>query len=478
VADALPTAFSHLIGSSLAAIGCKLVRKLVRKLLQAAASRPGACCESRCTLALPCLHLVLPPCTICGADSGPVSYQRVARLCGEHSQHAYDALRVNLHGTTCVGVSFMLGAPHLLACTTRDNALALLDTSRRRFLGVQPRGPRRLRHVHDGALTTVAVFGDPLAPAIELQLWRGTRYLWLEGHTTEVRCCAISCDGGLLISGTSGGQTLLWTISCTSKGETTGGLEPPEVAVHRSGLPGHAGGTAIRAVAMAARGGSAASASADGTVLLWDLSHVQRGVAPGAVGQATAPSPVACGDVSGAAAGPHSRGNLPVSTTDCVAAAVQQPFLEQQQQQQTDSLNSTTTSQQQEQQQQQPPPEEPAAQLAARLQVQSGDEPCTLALSADGVLLAVGCRSGRLLLGGAGRDGLLPLPQHHQEGCRLRCAAFSPNGSLLLSGGDDMRAVLWDVAVAAPLLVVHEHVKPLYSCAWSDDGARIATTGV
>jgi WD40 repeat protein len=57
----------------------------------------------------------------------------------------------------------------------------------------------------------------------------------------------------------------------------------------------------------------------------------------------------------------------------------------------------------------------------------------------------------------------------------LACA-FSPDGSLLVSGGEDRVARVWDMATGNVLHLLGGHTRPVRACAFSPDGAALATT--
>ena len=70
------------------------------------------------------------------------------------------------------------------------------------------------------------------------------------------------------------------------------------------------------------------------------------------------------------------------------------------------------------------------------------DAACSLALSPDGVLLAAGTNSGRVLVLRAQSGEALWQAEGHTD--RVEALAWSPDGTLLASGAADSTVCLWD----------------------------------
>ena len=252
-------------------------------------------------------------------------------------------------------------------------------------------------------------------------------------HPVEVRDVGLTPDGNTIISAGRGGQVYVWQIrDGQQQGQQQGGVSAAsDLQVIRHALQGHSPSTQVKACCLSADGRWAATGGSDGKLLLWDLSALADTEAVAAAALAAA---------SSAPKSPHR------SSSCCVAGP---PGL---------------------------------AKLAAEWQLgQAGREQVTcLSIAADGAVLAVGTRTGRVhvvLSCSSDSRQLLQLPSRHADGYKVRCVALSPDASKLLSTADDARMVLWDLSTRSCMLSIHEHTKLVRGCCWSSDGKRICSVG-
>jgi WD40 repeat protein len=116
--------------------------------------------------------------------------------------------------------------------------------------------------------------------------------------------------------------------------------------------------------------------------------------------------------------------------------------------------------------------ESPAGELVLR--AHSGGA-CCVRYSPDGSLLASGGRGGRVRLWDArtGRE-MRTLEGHEGD---VNMVAFSPDGARLASAGDDRTARVWDVRTGQLLFALTGHPGVVYSVLFSTDGKLLITGG-
>ena len=105
----------------------------------------------------------------------------------------------------------------------------------------------------------------------------------------------------------------------------------------------------------------------------------------------------------------------------------------------------------------------------------NGSETWGCAFSPDGALLAVtgSDEVARIWDAGTG-DVLHVLPA---RGAAVRACAFSPSGAVIATAGADGTVQLWSVTDGRPIRRLEGHDGPVDSCAFSPDGRWLATAG-
>ncbi len=102
-----------------------------------------------------------------------------------------------------------------------------------------------------------------------------------------------------------------------------------------------------------------------------------------------------------------------------------------------------------------------------------GDAVNSVAFSPDGKLILTGGRDKTARLWDAATSRPLGQPMEHSE--EVKSVAFSPDGKTILTGSLDKTARLWDAASGRPLGQPLEHSAAVSSAAFSPDGKTIVT---
>jgi WD40 repeat protein len=97
------------------------------------------------------------------------------------------------------------------------------------------------------------------------------------------------------------------------------------------------------------------------------------------------------------------------------------------------------------------------------------------AFSPDGGALASGGADGAVRLWDAQTGEQLSAPRCH--GSEVRCVAFSPGGGALASGGDNGAVRLWDAQTGEQLRALEGHSASVRCVAFSPDGGALASGG-
>ena len=107
--------------------------------------------------------------------------------------------------------------------------------------------------------------------------------------------------------------------------------------------------------------------------------------------------------------------------------------------------------------------------------IQFGDWIRDLTASPDEKLLAVSCKDGTVSLIEFASGEVLRTIQAHEHG--VDCAAFSPGGALLVTGGRDNTVKLWDLNNSGdePLVTLEGHTKPVLTVAFHPTANMIAS---
>ena len=243
--------------------------------------------------------------------------------------------------------------------------------------------------------------GQPDGSIILADAATGQRRKVLTGHTAAVARLAFSPDGAALASGSDDRTAIVWDVTTGRARET---------------LHGHGG--FVHGVAFSPDDHTLYTSSLDDSAIAWDLTRT-RGLARQLTG--------AAGHVTGVAFSPHDRNLVALVRDDGPA-----------------TLWNTAT----------------GAQVGQPLPV-SGGWVNTVAFSPDGRRLAAENHAdGTVALFNVAMHRLVGRPLHPQyhgpfvprySSRDVNAMAFSPDGRLLATAGNDGATVLWDVTTQAPM---------------------------
>lgn len=203
------------------------------------------------------------------ADTGEVTKQETVKLCGDNHEHVYRVLRLSTLGCQALRCCFGI-EPGTLVVSTVTNSVAVygFQSTEARRLSSSVKGMRRSKNVCTPGVDVVAVFGDPVATAIELQWPSSRHFASLQGHTAAVKCCALSDDGRVLVSGGREGELFAWLLPQPLQ-QPSGSDDAPTVPV-KLPLLGHSDAT-VKRCCISGDGRIAVSGDETGALRVWSL---------------------------------------------------------------------------------------------------------------------------------------------------------------------------------------------------------------
>ncbi|HEY2290720.1 MAG TPA: hypothetical protein VGM86_08465 [Thermoanaerobaculia bacterium] len=316
----------------------------------------------------------------------------------------------------------------------------------------------RLQDANYDASLLVNLEAIRLAPTLDAQAGLLRRFVshpqlsaFLPGHKAAVFGVAFSPDGKRLASASADNSVILWDVDSRKKIAT---------------LEGHMG--SVYSVAFSPDGKRLASASADNSVILWDVNSRNpiaslEGHNDPVYGVAFSPDgkrlASASGDTTLILWDVDSR--KPIATLEGHKAAVSGVAFSPDGKRLASASSDTTVI---------------LWDVDSRTPIATPEghkyEVYSVAFSPDGKRLASASGDTVILWDVDSRKPIATLERHKDA---VSGVAFSPDGKRLASASADNTVILWDVDSHKPLATLEGHKNKVYSVAFSPDGKRLAS---